>query len=169
MVLVPPDNGVLHHAGSRIGITRGTSSGLLRVQEASNMIFRRGPVIVLSLVLGAAALVVTPSVAAGDDGTAKEINVNECERSSTVRLKVLLNEDGRLEVTGIVWSDDEDVWDWKFKHNDDVSADGDVKARDADKSFKIVRTMYNFTGPDSVFFRADNATTGEACKVTVSY
>jgi hypothetical protein len=153
------------------------------------MNFRRGAVIVLSLALSAAAPVLTPGVAMGDGGTAKEVHgkhspprrdavpkdaepekdTNACERSSTVRLKVALNEDARLEVTGVVWSDDEDLWDWKFKHNDDVSADGDVKARDADKSFKIVRTMYNFTGPDSVLFRAENSKTGEACKVTVSY
>lgn len=154
------------------------------------MNFRRSAVIVLSLGLGAAAPVLTPGVAMGDGGTAKEIHgnrlasrdavvskdtvpekdTNPCEESSTVRLKVLLNDDGRLEVTGIVWTNDDDVWDWKFKHNDDVSADGDVKAdKDADKSFKIVRTMYNFTGPDSVFFRADNTDTGEACKVTVNY
>jgi hypothetical protein len=154
------------------------------------MNFRRGAVIVLSLGLGAAAPVLTPGVAMGDGGTAKEIHANHlapardtvpqkdtvpekdtnpCADSSTVRLKVLVNDDGRLEVTGIVWSDDNDVWDWKFRHNDDVSADGDVKAKDADKSFKIVRTMYNFIGPDSVLFRADNSDTGETCKVTVNY
>lgn len=154
------------------------------------MNFRRGAVIVLSLGLGAAAPILTPGVAMGDDGTAKEIHgnrlaspretalqrdttpqkdTNSCDTSSTVRLKVLINDDGRLEVTGVVWSDDSDVWDWKFKHNDDGSASGDVKAKDADKSFRIIRTMYNFTGPDSVFFRADNTNTGEACKVTVNY
>jgi hypothetical protein len=131
------------------------------------MYFRRGPVIVLSLVLSAAALVVTPGVAAGDDGTAKE--TNDCEKSSIVRLKVITNENDRLEVTGIVWSDDEDIWDWKFKHNDDVSASGDVKAKDADKSFKIVRTMVNLAGPDTVVFRAENSRTGEVCRSDLNY
>ncbi len=131
------------------------------------MFVRRSPAIVLSLVLGAAALVTAPSAAAGDGGTAKD--VDSCSSSSTYKLKVTTDDDGRLTVIGVVWSDDDDVWDWKFKHNDDVSAKGDVKAKDADRSFKIVRTMVNLAGPDTVTFRAENETTGEVCRGDVSF
>lgn len=131
------------------------------------MTVRRGPAIVLSLVLSAAALAVAPSAVAGDGGTVKD--TDSCEKSSTVRLKVETVDGDRLAVTGIVWSDDEDVWDWKFKHNDETSYDGDVKAKDADKSFKIVRTMVNLTGPDSIVFRAQNRATNEVCRASLYY
>lgn len=178
MVLVPLGNGEVHHTGDNMGTTRGTATASWALQEASHMNLRRSAAIVLSLWLSAAALVLTPGVATGDGGTAKETHAKEtlpekdtvpCDNASTVRLKVLINDDGRLEATGVVWSDDLDVWVWKFKHNDDLSATGDVKAKDADKSFKIVRTMVNFIGPDTVTFRADNTSTDESCRVTVNY
>lgn len=131
------------------------------------MILRHGPAIVLSLVLSAAALVLAPSAMAGDGGIVKD--TDPCEKSSTVRLKVETVDGDRLEVTGIVWSDDEDTWDWRFKHQDDVIYEGDVKAKDADKSFKIVRTMVNFTGPDAIVFRAQNRSTDEVCRAELYY
>lgn len=131
------------------------------------MFVRRGPAIVLSLVLSAAALTFAPSATAGDGGTVKD--VDPCSKSSTVKLKVETIDGDRLEVTGIVWSDDDDVWDWKFKHNDDTSYSGDVKAKDADKSFKIVRTMVNFNGPDSIAFRAQNTRSDEVCRAELYY
>lgn len=132
------------------------------------MFVQRGPAIVLSLVLSAAALVLTPSVAAGDGGTVKD--VDPCEKSSTVKLRVTMLDDGRLEAAGSVWSDDEDLWGWKLKHDGDVSDSGFVKAKkDADQSFRIVRTMYNFLGPDFVVFRAENQATGEVCRAELYY
>lgn len=131
------------------------------------MIVRRGLAIVLSCVLSAAALAIAPSALAGDGEPVKD--VTDCEKSSTAKLKLLLNEDNRIEATGVVWSDDEDIWDWRFKHNGDVSAEGDVKAKDEDKSFRIVRTMVNLDGPDLVVFRAENRQTNEVCRVDLYY
>ena len=48
--------------------------------------FRRGPAIVLSLVLSAAALVMAPSAVASDGGTAKD--TDPCEKASKVKVKV---------------------------------------------------------------------------------
>jgi hypothetical protein len=130
------------------------------------MFVQRGPAIVLGLVLSAAALV--PANAwAGDGGAVKD--VDPCSDGAKVKLKVTEQDDGRLESVGVVWSDDEDVWDWKFKHNGDVSASGDVKAKDADKSFKIVRTMVPSDPPRLVVFRAENRQTGEVCRAEVNY
>ncbi len=72
---------------------------------------------------------------------------------------------GVLEVVGVVFSDGEDKWSWKFKHDDDFSAKGEVaaKEREVDRSFRIVRSMINFVGTDLVTFRAENETTGEVC------
>jgi hypothetical protein len=131
------------------------------------MIVRRGLAIVLSLVLSAAALALAPSAVAGDGEPAKD--KNPCSDTSTVKLRVAPQDNGRFEVVGIVWSDDEDTWDWKMKHEGDVSAEGDVKAKDADKSFKISRTMVNFAGTDSFVFRAENRRTGEVCKADLVY
>ena len=62
------------------------------------------------------------------------------------------------------------MWDWRFKHNGDESASGDVKAsQDTDKSFKIVRTMVNDSGPDTFVFRAENRRTAEVCRADVVY
>jgi hypothetical protein len=134
------------------------------------MLVRRGPAIVLSLVLSAAALALAPSAVAGDGGTVKDVDKCDKDNSSTkAKLKVSLEPDNRFEVVGIVWSDDEDVWDWKFRHNGGDSADGDVKAKDADKSFKVTRSMVNFTGPDTFVFRAENRRTGEVCRADLVY
>lgn len=148
------------------------------------MIVRRGPAIVLSLALSAAALVTAPGAVASDGGPAKDIgpgvsanfqftepekDVKPCEKASTVKLKVDTDEEGRLLVAGIVWSADDDVWAWRFKHNDDLSDKGEIKAKDADKSLKVVRTMVNFNGPDHVVFRAQNTATEEVCRAELYY
>jgi hypothetical protein len=131
--------------------------------------FRRGPAIVLSLWLGAAALVVAPSATAGDGGTAKDND--KCPDAGRVKLKVEPYGDGRLEVTGIMVSDDNDLWDWKFKHNGDVSADGQARA-DGDgegRAFKVVRTMVNLSGDDNISFRATNDRIDVSCKAELKY
>ena len=70
--------------------------------------FRRGPAIVLSLVLSAAALAAAPSAVASDGGTAKDNN--PCRRPSSVKIKVEPDGDDRFDVTGIVYSNDDDTW-----------------------------------------------------------
>jgi hypothetical protein len=163
-----------------------TASGALdsqRTREA-HMFVRRSPAIVLGLVLGAAALAPAPAVAS-DGGTAKDVapvrsepapkkiadpvmDFNGCQGSSKVKVKATLMSNGEFEAVGVVFSEDDDVWSWKFKHNGDFSAMGDVKAKDADRSFRVVRLMLDLSGPDDVLFRAWNTVTGEACKVTVT-
>lgn len=130
--------------------------------------FRRGPAIVLSLVLSAAALVLAPGAGASDGGTAKD--VDPCP-AGKVKLKVDPF-DGQFEVTGVVYSDDDDTWEWRFRHDGDVSFSGSAKA-DGDavgKSFRVVRTMVNFPGSsDYIVFRAENQHTGEVCRAELSY
>lgn len=130
------------------------------------MFVRRRLVTVLSLGLGAAALVMAPSAMAGGGEPAKD--KVPCEKSSNVKLKVT-PVGGDFEVVGVVWSDDEDIWDWKMKHNGADSADGDVRAKDADKSLKVTRTMLDFSGPDTFVFRAQNRRTEEVCRVDLAY
>jgi hypothetical protein len=133
---------------------------------------RRGPAVVLSLVLGAAALSVAPALAK-DGGAAKDGPVRKaCESSSEVRLnpKPIDGNSDRFEVVGAVFSDDDDIWEWKLRHGGDLSAQGDVRARDdVDRSFRVSRTMLDFPGDDDVTFRAENQRTGEVCKVSRTY
>lgn len=132
------------------------------------MFVRRSPAIVLSLALSAAALALAPWAQASDGGTVKDDD--PCSACSTNRLRVSLDDDGRLQVVGVVWSDDDDYWQWKFKHNGDVSAAGVVKANDdASRSFRIVRTMVDLAGTDGITFRAENQNTGEVCRNYLDY
>lgn len=135
------------------------------------MIVRRGPAVVLSLVLSAAALSVAPALAK-DGGVAKDVERNPCGASSSVRLR-LEPVDGnadRFNVIGAVYSEDDDVWSWKLRHNSDLSFWGDVRARDdIDRSFRVTRTMLDVSGVDEVVFRAENQRTGEVCRVTNDY
>jgi hypothetical protein len=132
---------------------------------------RRSPAIVLSLVLSSAALAFAPSALASDGGAAKDDPVKDttaCSDTSRVKIRATVQDDGAIEAVGVVFSDDLDLWSWKFKHNDDFSAMGDVRAKDGDRSFRIVRTMVDFSGPDDIFFRAENNRTGEVCKIEVT-
>jgi hypothetical protein len=132
---------------------------------------RRSPAIVLSLVLSSAALAFAPSALASDGGAAKDDPVKDttsCSDTSRVKIRATVLGNGSIEAVGVVFSNDDDVWSWKFKHNDDFSAMGDVKAKDADRSFRIVRPMADLSGPDDIFFRAENDRTGEVCKLEVT-
>jgi hypothetical protein len=126
----------------------------------------------LSLVLSSAALAGAPGALASEGETAKIDSraeplqdVDPCEAASRVKLKITAESDGHLEVVGVVYSEGEDTWFWKFKHDDDFSARGKVVAQDreVDRSFRIVRSMVNFEGPDTVTFRAINDATNELC------
>jgi hypothetical protein len=136
------------------------------------MIVRRGPAVVLSLVLSAAALSVAPALAK-DGGAAKDGPVNkDCSGNSSVRLNVKQTDgnSNRFDVIGAVFSNDDDVWSWKMKHNGDVSASDDVRARDdIDRSFRATRTMLDFYGTDDIVFRAENQRTGEVCRAYYAY
>ncbi|MEJ7831788.1 MAG: hypothetical protein WKF79_02645 [Nocardioides sp.] len=144
------------------------------------MLVLRSLAVVLSLALSAAALVGAPAASAGDGETAKIVRsqrvapdqeFEKCEGSSKVKLKITAEADGRLEVVGVVFSEGMDVWSWKFKHDGDFSASGRVlaKEREVDRSFRVVRAMVNFVGPDVVSFRAVNDATGELCTIESVY
>lgn len=128
---------------------------------------RTGPAIVLSLVLSAAALTIAPGAAVGDGGPDR----GPCRGDSTsnYKLRATTDNDQRIVVAASVYSDDADSWDWKLKHNDDLSASGKVDAKDSDRSFRIVRTMIDFAGTDIITFRAENTSTGEICKGEITY
>lgn len=123
-------------------------------------------VVMLSFVLGVAALVTAPLAAARDD---VEVARGACSDSSWKRLKVISDGDGRLEVIGVVWSDDADMWEWRMLHDGDFSARGETRAKDADRSLRIRRLMIDFSGTDHVVFRAENKRTGEVCRVDVDF
>ena len=137
---------------------------------------RRGPAIVLSLVLGAAALFVVPSAAWSDGGNAGDVQKqpDSCGAGTASRamLKVAPVEGNnlRLSVVGTVWSSDSDAWDWKFKHNGEVAFDGRARGNeDSDLSFRVTRTMFDGYGTDDIVFRAENQRTGEVCRAYLPY
>ncbi|MCB8956806.1 MAG: hypothetical protein H6529_10040 [Nocardioides sp.] len=137
------------------------------------MIVRRGPAVVLSLVLSAAALSGAPALAK-DGGAAKDVDRDGCDTGTATHAKLkvetLDGNDTRLRVTGIVWSTDDDIWAWRLKHNGEGSDDGRARGdEDSDLAFRVIRTMINFYGPDDVVFRAENQRTGEVCRTTLAY
>ena len=133
----------------------------------------------LSLALSSAALVGASSALASEGETAKidyraaepDQEFFPCTGTSTVKVKVEADALGGLLVTGVVFSDGEDRWPWKFKHDDDFSFRGEVRAkeREVDRSFRVVRSMVNFDGTDVVTFRAENETTAELCVAELAY
>ena len=140
------------------------------------MFVRRVPAIVLSLVLGAAALVSAPIALASDGGNATDIEKDRTScnpsTSSRARLKVgtLENNSSRLFIAGVVWSDDNDVWEWKMRHNGELSFEGRARGREeTDLAFRVSRTMINWDGADDIVFRAENQRTGEVCRAALSY
>jgi len=140
------------------------------------MFVRRVPAIVLSLVLGAAALLVVPSAAWSDGGNAQdpETDRDPCGPGTSTRAKLKVgtaeNNSFRLVVIGTVWSNDTDSWDWKLKHNGEVSDSGSSRGSiDSGISFRVNSVMLNAYGTDDIVFRAENARTGEVCKTYVPY
>lgn len=133
----------------------------------------------LSLALSSAALVNAPGAFAGEGETAKidrrasdpVPEFGTCDGASRVKVRVEALESGQLEVVGVVFSEGEDRWSWKFKHDGDFSAKGNLiaKDREVDRSFRVVRTMVNFLGPDFVTFRAVNDATSEVCTAELLY
>lgn len=140
------------------------------------MFARRVPAIVLSLALGAAALVSAPIAFAGDGGNATDVQKDRdpCGEGTASRAKLkvgtLDGNNSRLLVVGTVWSDDNDVWEWRMRHNGELSFDGRARGReDVDLAFRVSRTMINWGGADDIVFRAENLRTGEVCRASLSY
>lgn len=140
------------------------------------MLVRRVPAIVLSFVLGAAALVSAPIALASDGGNATDVEKakDPCDIGTPTRSKLkvgtLEDNSSRLLIVGIVWSDDNDVWEWRMRHNGELSFEGRARGReDIDLAFRVSRTMINWDGADEVVFRAENQRTGEVCRASLSY
>lgn len=135
------------------------------------MFVRGSRAVVLGVVLSSAALAVSLPALAGDGGPAKNDPVTKtvaCSSSSHVKIRATVLSDGAIEAVGVVFSNDVDRWTWKFKHNGDFSAMGVVRAKPGPRSFRVVRTMVDLSGPDEIFFRAENHRTDEVCKVHVT-
>ncbi len=134
------------------------------------MIVRRSPAIVLSLALGAAALSVAPALA--KDGGATKDGPRRCSNEAIVKVntKRVEGNNYRVQVVAAVFSDDSDVWEWKFRRNGELVYDGRARGReDSDLAFRVSRSMIDFSGPDDIVFRAENLRTGEVCRITDSY
>lgn len=144
---------------------------------------RRGPAVVLTtLVLSAAALSGAPALAE-DGGAAKDaaresarddVDRDKCDRStatrSRFRVERISGNNFRVQVIGVVFSDDTDVWDWKIRRNGDDVFDGRARGReDSDLAFRVSRIMVDFPGADDVVFRAENMRTGEVCRTAISF
>lgn len=134
----------------------------------------RSLAVVLGLALSASALAGASVSLASDGEPAKigsEQQIDPCQGASRVKLRVAAEPDARLEVVGVVFGEGEDLWSWKFQHDGDFSARGRVRAKEREngRSFRIVRSMVNFAGPDVVTFRARNDTTGERCRSELAY
>jgi hypothetical protein len=136
------------------------------------MFIRRSPAIVLSFVLGAAALSGAPALAK-DGGVTRDGPVRKsCSDNADVRLnsKPVENNNYRVQVIATVFSDDTDAWEWKLRRNGELVFEGRARGReDSDVAFRVLRTMIDFAGPDDVVFRAENLRTGEVCRNAISY
>ena len=144
------------------------------------MIVRRGLAAVLSLGLGAAVLTMASTATAGEGGPAKDGHVSArsapvkdsapCADVSRTRLRIVSDDDGVLDATGIVWTPGTDRWTWRFMHNSDLSARGEAKAHPGKgPAFQVTRSMVNLIGPDHFVFRAKNLVDDEVCRVDVFY
>jgi hypothetical protein len=121
-----------------------------------------------------------PNAVAVEGGPAKDGHVSQrsspvkdsapCADGSRVRLKIVSEDDGVLIATGTVWTQGTDRWAWRFMHNSDLSAHGQVKAHPGKgPAFQVTRSMVNLIGPDHFVFRAENLKSGEVCRVDVFY
>ena len=135
--------------------------------STTGVVRRRAPRSILAGLLASAVLLAVPAAQARDADVEK--NTNPCKDTSSVKLKAEDDGGGIIRVSASVFSEDDDTWEWRLKHNDDLSAKGTVKAKDADRSFRIVRDMADFAGLDDISFRAQNSATGEVCAVSVLY
>lgn len=142
--------------------------GTMDHRSTTRAVHSRAPRILVGLLLALSMIVAGPSASAKKDSDfVKE--VDSCRKTSDVKLKAEDAGSGVIQVSASVFSEDDDTWDWKLKHNGDVSYKGTVKAKDADRSFRIVKEMADFSGVDDIGFRAQNNATGEVCSLVVNY
>ncbi len=137
-------------------------------RSTTHVVRRRAPRLVAGLLLAVSMVLAGPSaVAKKDDSLVKDVDT--CKKSSVVKLRAVDAGNGIIQVSASVFSEDDDTWDWRMRHNGDLSYKGTVKAKDADRSFRIVREMADFSGLDEISFRAQNNATNEVCSLAIEY
>lgn len=146
---------------------RTSLKGTMDHRSTANVVHRRASRVLLGLGLAVSMGLAGPNAFARKDYA--EVAKESCKRTSEVKLKAEDAGSGVILVSASVFSEDDDTWDWKLKHNGDVSYKGTVKAKNADRSFRIVKEMADFSGIDDIGFRAQNNATGEVCSLVVSY
>ena len=174
MVLVPPDNGGLPLPSTRIESSReGASSTWMYSGSRSLMFVRRGPAIVLSLVLGAAALLSVPSALASDGGARRTARPTRTPASGRRRLASSRSSPStatappRGRSATVVQRRRRRRGTGSSGHNGERLRPGRrPRARASiDRLASGSRgTMLNFDGADDVVFRAENLRTGEVCR-----
>ena len=142
--------------------------GTMDHRSTTRAVHSRAPRILAGLLLAVSMVLAGPSATAKKD-TEVAKDIDDCKKTSDVKLKAEPDGTGVITVTAVVFSQDDDVWDWRLKRNDEVSAKGSVKAKDADRSFRIIRSMVDPAGTDDIGFRAQNTATGEVCSIVVPY
>lgn len=121
-------------------------------------------ILAVALVLG---FLVETSAEAKNGGA--KTTATDCRAGSQVRLRVVPGEASTLAVSAVVFSKDQDTWRWTLRHDKEVSAKGKAVAKSTRRSFKVRRVMADLPGSDLIGFRARNTTTGEVCRVSLTY
>ena len=137
-------------------------------RSTTRVVHSRAPRILAGLLLALSMVLAGPSAMARKNSDVVK-DVDSCKKTSDVKLRAADAGNGVIQVSGSVFSEDDDTWDWKLRHNGDLSYKGTVKAKDADRSFRIVREMADFSGVDDIAFRAQNNVTGEVCSLAIAY
>jgi hypothetical protein len=135
--------------------------------STTGVVRRRAPRSILAGLLASVVLLAVPAAQARDADAVKD--KDSCKETSSVKLKAEPDDAGYLKATAVVFSQDDDVWEWRMRRNDDVVAKDSVKAKDADRSFRIIRRMVDPAGTDEIGFRAENTATGEVCAIAINY
>lgn len=117
------------------------------------------------LALTATVLPSTPAHAGDGD----VIRRGGCSGATSWKLKAS-PEDGRIEVEAEVDSNvDGQTWNWRLKHNGDVTARGTSTTKAPSGSFEVRRVVVDLDGTDTLVFRAKNPATDEICRGVVRF
>ncbi|MBA2532469.1 MAG: hypothetical protein H0V23_10265 [Nocardioidaceae bacterium] len=107
-----------------------------------------------------------PSAAAKDGDVIRE---GQCSGASDWKLKAS-PENGRIEVEGEVDSNrNGQTWNWRIRHNGNVSARGTATTQAPSGSFEVRRVLGNAAGTDSSGWRATNPRSGEVCRGSLKF
>ena len=104
------------------------------------------------------------SASGGGDGV---VRTGSCSGTTDWKLKAK-HDNGRLEVEAEVDSNrNGQTWNWAIRHNGSISARGQRVTQAPSGSFEVRRTLANFSGVDTIVFRARNVRSGEICRGVV--